>query len=202
MSKEVWALTIRTSLPDVARSEDDLKTTNLFFQSFEKAKEALREKLKEFAFSQNEMFDGEGGLVWLDCYGADNLENSDEEYDSDDEEESDEDESDEEDEQWLTLSILEELEKALLHIFEGKDEQLSMKEMECCHDGMIALDVENDRVKLYGYDDGPYNGYDPNISTNMFDMTEEKNYYLYIDDMFGQHISSELYIDLEKTTVE
>ena len=96
MSKEVWALTIRTSLPDVARSEDDLKTTNLFFQSFEKAKEALREKLKEFAFSKNKMFDGEGGIMWLDRYGADNLENSDEEYDSDDEEESDEDESDEE----------------------------------------------------------------------------------------------------------
>jgi len=51
---------------------------------------------------------------------------------------------------------------------------------------------------MYGYDDGPCNGYDPKIATNMFDMTEEKDYYLYVDDMFGQDASSELYIDLKK----
>ena len=36
----------------------------------------------------------------------------------------------------------------------------------------------------------------------MFDMTEEKNYYLYINDRFGQDDnSSELYIDLIKTNL-
>jgi hypothetical protein len=36
----------------------------------------------------------------------------------------------------------------------------------------------------------------------MFDMTEEKDYYFHIDDMLGQDVSSELYIDLIKTKLE
>ena len=46
------------------------------------------------------------------------------------------------------------------------------------------------------------NGYDPKIDTNLLYMQEEKNYYLYIDDMFRQcdwmKASSELYMDLTK----
>jgi len=49
MSKETWVLTIRTSLPEVAYSEEDVKKTNFVFQSFEMAKKVLREKLKEYA---------------------------------------------------------------------------------------------------------------------------------------------------------
>ena len=68
MSKEMWVLTIRTSLPEVAYDEKDLKTTSLIFQSFEDAKKALQEKLREFAFTENSMFDGEGGIVYWDFY--------------------------------------------------------------------------------------------------------------------------------------
>ena len=179
MSKETWVLTIRTSLPEVAYSEEDIKMTNFVFQSFEMAKKVLREKLKEYAFSKNEMFDGKGGLVYLEEYA----ENLTDEFD---------------DKQSLSLRKIKELEKALLLVFEGKDAKLTLEEVKCCTDWMIAVDVTQDSIKMYGYDDGPCNGYDPKIATNMFDMTEEKDYYFYIDDMFGQDASSELYIDLKK----
>ena len=183
MSKEMWVLTIRTSLPELAHSKEDVKMTNFVFQSFETAKKVLREKLREYAFSENEMFDGRGGLVNLEEYA----EVLTDEFD---------------DEQSLSLRKINELEKALLLIFEGNDVKLTIEEVKCCSDWMIAVDVAKDSIKMYGYDDGPINGYDPHIATNMFDMTEEKDYYLYIDDMFGQDVSSELYIDLKKVEVK
>ena len=107
MSKEMWVLTIRTSLPELAHSKEDVKMTNFVFQSFETAKKVLREKLREYAFFENEMFDGGGGLVHLEEYA----EVLTDEFD---------------DEQSLSLRKINELEKALLLIFEGKDAKLTI----------------------------------------------------------------------------
>lgn len=67
----------------------------------------------------------------------------------------------------------------------------------------IALDIEDlmkifsDEISFCGDDDGPCNGYAPVLRTNMFDMHGENNYFLYIDDLFGQdENTSEFYIDL------
>ena len=185
--KNIWALIIKTSLPNTAEDVTELNTKVQAFESFEDAKNKLREKLKEYAFTKNAMFDGKGGLILLKNY-IDNNVNDDEDY--------------EETDDILTLTKIKYLEEALKGIFEGKNKQLEMEKIDCCTDWFVTIDVISDSVKMYGCDDGPCNGYDPRIKTNMFDMTEEKDYYLYIDDMFGQDdASSELYIDLIQTTL-
>ena len=67
-------------------------------------------------------------------------------------------------------------------------------------DWMLSQKVGDGAVYIFGDYDGPCNGYDPYIKTNIFDMSEEKPYFLYIDDMMGQEdvASSELYIDLKR----
>ena len=184
MGKEIWTLIIKTSLPETAESTLDLPLEVKAFGKFEDAKQAVREKLKEYAFTENAMFNGKGDLIYLERYAKD----LDDEYDDD--------------ESSLSQSKLNCVHNALKGIFEGKDAPLQMDEVKCCTDWMIAVDVTKDGISMYGYDDGPCNGYDPTIKTNMFDMTEEKDYYFYIDDMLGQDVSSELYIDLIKTKLE
>ncbi len=183
MKKEMWVLTIRTSLPEVAYDYEDVKMTNFIFESFEEAKKVLREKWREFAFTENSMFDGEGGIIYMKKFS----ESLDDKFD--------------EDKESLSLSKMKKLEQALLSIFEGKDEKLPMEEVKCCAHFMIALDVMKDSIKMYGHEDGPINGYDPEFATNMFDMREEKDYYFYINDRFNKRVTSELYIDLKKAEV-
>ena len=75
-------------------------------------------------------------------------------------------------------------------------------ETEDAFEPYIAAVRCGDALKIFGHGDGPCNGYDPYIKTNILDMSEEKNYYLYIDDLFEMDdddiYSSELYIDLKK----
>ena len=51
--KEIWVLTIKTSLPETCVSYNDLKMTIMAFDTYEKARAAFREKLRTFAFSEN-----------------------------------------------------------------------------------------------------------------------------------------------------
>lgn len=185
--KKIWTLIIKTSLPNTAEDVTELVTTVDAFSDFETAKISLREKLKDFAFNKNSMFDGKGNLTYLNSYinGC---------MDEDDENE---------DEDVLTQSKLNSVQDALKGIFAGKDEELKIEEIDYITDWMISLQIKRNSISLYGDAEGPCNGYNPHIKTNMFDMREENNYYLYIDDMFGQDDnSSELYIDLIKTTLE
>ena len=183
--KEIWTLIIKTSLPNTAEDVTELVTTVDAFSDFEVAKASLREKLKTFAFNKNSMFDGQGGIIELEKYCW----KLDDEWDDDD--------------GCISERKMKVITTALKNIFEGKDIPLQLEDVECCTDWMIAFDIKDGEIKFYGDDDGPCNGYDPRIKTNMFDMTEEKNYYLYINDRFGQDDnSSELYIDLIKTTLE
>ena len=185
--KKIWTLIIKTSLPNTAEDVTELVTTVDAFSDFETAKISLREKLKDFAFNKNSMFDGKGNLTYLNSYinGC---------MDEDDENE---------DEDVLTQSKLNSVQDALKGIFAGKDEELKIEEIDYITDWMISLQIKRNSISLYGDAEGPCNGYNPHIKSNMFDMREENNYYLYIDDMFGQDDnSSELYIDLIKTTLE
>ena len=69
---------------------------------------------------------------------------------------------------------------------------------------MIAYKFRGGTIEFFATSEGHWNGYNPRLKTNMFSMKEPKDYYLYIDDAFGQgedhfsYASSELYIDLRK----
>lgn len=182
--KEVWVLSVRTSLPKVCCTSGDLKTTFTVFESFEKAKEEFRKLIREFAFSENAMFDGKGNIVYLKKYIDDMM---DEEFIDD----------------YETLDKYQfgNLLNALRDAFSGKDFDFEM-ESEYTTDWFVAIESGVNNILVRGDDDGPCNGYDPFIKTNIFSMKEEKDYYLYIDDLFGQDWSAELYIDLKKSKIE
>ena len=179
--KKLWVLSIRTSLPDECFSKAELKTTFSAFETFEDAKKAMRDAIKGFAFSKNTMFDGNGKIIALDSYIADL--------------------DDYEDEGFLSKNILSKIQDSLLDVFNGKDTVFDIEEGEY-EDGMIAFEFDGESIVSHGVDDGPFNGYDPYIATNAFSMEEEKDYYIYIDDLLGQDYSSELYIDLKQVEVK
>ena len=189
---DCWVLTIKTSLPHTCEHHGELQMECLAFDSFPKAKAALRERLRGYAFSRNAMFDGERHITQLNRYSTDSYADT----------EPDEDE-DFLDNGWLTAGRLNTLQAALAQVFAGEDMQLPFLEDGAYEDGMVALEVRGNRAKLIGWDDGPCNGYEPLIATNMFNMVQEGDYYLYLDDMFGQdNCSAELYIDLKKAKIE
>ena len=47
--KEIWVLSVRTSLPDECCSKGALKTTFSAFETFPEARKAMRETIKGFA---------------------------------------------------------------------------------------------------------------------------------------------------------
>ena len=184
--KEIWVLSVRTSLPEECYSKAELKTTFSAFETFPEARKAMRETIKGFAFSKNSMFDGDGRITALNKYIGDMYEKG---------------EDDECCEDFLTRTILLKIQKAFYSIFNDENITIDLYENEYM-DGMIALHYNGESVLCYGADDGPYNGYDPYIATNAFSMGEEKDYYIHIDDLLGQDYSSELYIDLKKVELK
>ena len=184
----VWVLSVRTSLPTVCEHPGDLKLEMLGFESFEKAKATLREKLKELAFATNSMFDGNGNVTLMKKYMEEKKDYGDSEDDSN----------------WLSPSVGAKLLSMFHAIFSGYDVPQMLKPR-TYEDGLLAVDLDQDSIAFRGIDDGPINGYDPIANTNMLSLTEEKDYYLYINDLFGwsaDEASSELYIDLRKIEVQ
>lgn len=182
--KEVWVLSVKTSLPDVCWNSMDLKTTFSAFDSFEKGREAMRKVLRDLAFSKNSMFDGNGNIIHFKKYLEDMC---DEEYIDDGE--------------VLDKNRLSYVSDSFREAFSGKDIYFEM-ENAYCTDWMIAIESGVGEVYFHGEDDGPCNGYDPDIAANIFSMQEEKDYFLYINDRFGQDdATSELYIDLKKVSI-
>ena len=187
--KNIWVLSIKTSLPDVCIHIGNYLPCFYAYENFEDAKAALREKLREFAFSDNSMFDGNGYMKYFKEYIDD----------------SNNDIFDDEDS--FEKSVLEKLQSALKSVFEGKQTDISNlpktnDEIKEVTDSLyLSMKNQDGTVDLYGDYEGPLNDYNPKIKTNMFDMSEEKDYFLYLNDMFGQYASSELYIDLKKVEV-
>ena len=177
--KDTWVVSIKTSLPNTCYNAKDLKTEIYAFDSFEEARAATRSILKKLAFGEeNAMFDGNGNMIYLREYVDDAY---DEEIDGEP----------------SYKAVLESVYGLLVDIFAGKDAMPEIEENYC--DGMIAYEYTDGMIDFCGEEDGPYNGYDPIIKTNMFSMGEEKDYFLYLDDAFGQDdATSELYIDLRK----
>lgn len=102
----------------------------------------------------------------------------------------------------LTHRLLDKVNELLRSAFEGNDTPLEIPDKEY-DDGRIAVKVSANEINIYGCESGPMNGYDPVIHTNIFVMEKETDYFLYINDLFGQEEgSAELYIDLKRTTLE
>ena len=178
--QEIWVLTVKTSLPDTCYNSSDWTTTCKAYSSFEKGRDALRETIKKLAFSKNSMFDGNGNITYLKKYADDY---DDEVY---------------EDFEILDINRINYVLDSLRDAFSGKDVDFEM-ESEYCSDWMIAIESKHGEISFRGEEDGPINGYDPDLKTNIFSMNEEKHYYIYINDRFGQYdCTSELYIDLQK----
>lgn len=177
--KDTWVVSMKTSLPGTCDNARDLKTEIYAFDCFEDARAATRDLLKKLAFGEaNAMFDGEGNMTYFREY-----------IDDTDDEEMDGEPS--------CKAVLESVYTQLVAVFAGKDVAPDIEEN--YGDGMIAYEYVDGMIDFCGEYDGPCNGYDPIIKTNMFSMEEEKDYYMYLDDAFGQDDeTSELYIDLRK----
>lgn len=184
---EIWVLSIRTSLPETCIFFSDMKTEFLAFDSFERAKAALREKIRELAFSENTMFNGKGQITLLDKYIS-GMWVAEDDSDVDDD--------------VLSNDRLTKIQNAFTAAFSGQDVRLDIKDGDYT-DWMIAVQVNGNSISLRGDDDGPINGYDPVLKTNIFSMEEPQDYYLYINDRFGQYdeATSELYVDLKRTEI-
>ena len=66
MQRNIWILSIKTSLPEYCRGAGSLRTSIFAFDTFAEARAALRKALKHYAYSKNNLFDGCG---YLNNYG-------------------------------------------------------------------------------------------------------------------------------------
>lgn len=175
-------------MPDICHTGDLLKEENYAFGSFEKARLALRGKLKEFAFEKNTMFDGNGNTICMKKYMEELVEYGSEDDDFDD---------------WLGSVIATKTLEIFCSIFVGEDVKTKFVPG-TYENGMVEVKLGEDSIAIGGVGDGPMNGYLPKANTNLSSMNEEKDYYIHLDDMFGQwaEASSELYIDLTRVSAE
>lgn len=91
IKKETWIVTLNTNIGSgdkpASLYEPDFEKKFFAFDSFEEAKTKALELIKSYAFAENSMFDGEGGIKKLKSYAEENdcFEEDDEYYDEDDE---------------------------------------------------------------------------------------------------------------------
>ncbi len=163
--KNNWTLTVKTSLPNVCVDDADLTTSITSFENFEAARDAMREVIKSLAFSDNAMFDGNGHLKNLALYIEEALE-VEAEYDDAESDDSD----------WLTSAVLQRLDKYLESAFLGETVKLDFthNKYEDCY---VTAKITKNSLNMRGYGEGPMNGVNPRIRTNIFDMSKEKTIY-------------------------
>lgn len=175
-----WELLFVTTLPDRFTEDADLKKYAAVFDSFEAGKAAFQRILKHYAFEANEMFDGNGRITALDDYAAEPLE-----------------------ERIVNgLSKSQELPDALSCFSDAlqtacSGEAVSIDDIpRRAGDGMICMEKKDGAITVYGEGNGPKFRIDPEIHTNIFDMHEEKAYYLDIRDQVRQVYPSRFYLAL------
>ncbi len=184
---EIWVLAVKKSWSETDAEQISEYTKMFAYDSFEKARDTLRAELKKLAFSRNPMFDGNGHVTAMKEY-MDRIKS----YERDDEEYMYEG--------WVNGKEANLLVELFHDVFAGKDKQPAL-EPGFYEDTMIEVDMQQDGISLYAAPEGPINGYMPAMHTNMFSMVEQKDYYLYLNDLFGQDEYNELYIDLKKVSV-
>ena len=174
---------MRTSLPGYCETEESMIKTEQTFDSFEEGKAAFIEKLKGYTFSENAMFDGNGRSKEFEWYFDPAnwswlTEEDPANYDDD-----------------LQYATLEGFCDAIRAALKGEETDISGLNV-FNMDWELLVTRESDTVFMRGTGEGPYNGVKPYIKVNTFDWSEEKSYFLYFDDLLGQDVSAELYMDL------
>lgn len=183
--KDVWVLYERS---DLARGGEwdyqNYATACRAFADFDTAKQAMRDTIKRYATEKSSMFDGEGNLnELLDQY-----------YYDDDERD--------------TFTYVGELLRKLC-LNELDDATAKAIKPLFCTTFLFAAEITTDNgepvLLMRGDDDGPCNGVNPYVHTNLFSMNDDtKDYYFYVEDMFrmDSDFSSHLFLDLKKVSVE
>lgn len=186
--EKIWVLSIRTSLPETCHTGDVLKEETYAFDSFEKARLKVRSKLKEYAFQENSMFDGKGNMIHMKNYLNEVVEDPIDADGVDD---------------WFGVPHAKLVLEIFSSIFAGEDVKTVFKQG-VYDDCNIEVTFKEDSIAIRGVGCGPINGYNPKANTNLFSMNDEKNYYIYLDDMFGQweDASSEFYLDLKQVEIK
>ena len=185
----IWVVSLRIKMPE-SESMAYRKTDARAFDTFEAARKCARATLKKLAFEkENAMFDGNGTLKALAHYAEHAVE-----------------ESPEEQEEWEVIApgkqVWSDVVELIRAICEGRDVDLpaySTADGEYGEytDWLAEITYSPEGFLIYGVDDGPCNGIDPYVSTNMLQMETAQAYHLHIDDLFGQDgTSSELYLDI------
>ena len=175
---EKWILTVKTSLPNEAVDIEDLHIEGYVFDTFEAGKAKMLEIIKSFALSENAMFDGQGNITALKEYCqevVDQFADEDEEF----------------------ADSFKNIMDCMRAVALGEDfKQLDDNEVE---DGEICAEFSGDKVTIFGTEDGPMNGIDPKIMTNLLDLSEPKDCCFYVNPMFNyDEPTPELYVDLIK----
>ena len=188
-SQKVWVLSVQTSLPHICTSFQDLSSTVEIYESFSDAKLAFQEKIKHYAFESNLIFNGNGKIKNLDTYLNEMIG-----LGFDDHEKVPED--------LLTPQILSKIQSSLQSAFRGEETVFDFENTRY-DDGIIGVNISEHKVKFFGMDE--LNGYAPVLHTNIFNMREEKEYYLHINPLFGygtEDGTAELYIDIREAMVK
>lgn len=184
--KDTWVLTVRTSLPKTCENAYDLKLDVYAFESFQEGRDAARKVMNRFAFTKNKMFDGKGKLTHMTQCSKYMI--------SEKEEECVAGAAD-----YFSRERMMYIQELLRKIFQGEDVVPVLKSGKVTNFCDIAYSYKKGVLKMYGEEEGVYNGFNPVLETNMFSMQNEQDYYLHIDDAFGQEdFSAELFIDLRK----
>ena len=169
-----WIVYTSTNIGNKERNRYGDKAHAYAFDVFEDAKNKAREILSSFAYGKpNEIFDGCGNLVNY-------LKLVDECFDPD------------ENDEYIKHSheCMIKVNALFAAMFRGEEVNLSSHLGDDLFDFetnfLVAYDISADdnSIFIHGDDDGPFNGYDPHIYSNMFSMNEEKEYITVIDDYF------------------
>lgn len=182
--KELWVLYERSNHDRGGEWDYQNYATNCrAFGDFETAKKAMQDLIKRYATEDNSMFDGEGNIKeFVDQVYYDDEEKDMFEYVG----------------SLLKKLCLGELEKADIENTKGFFVTNYVFAAEICVDNGVTLLMRGD-------DDGPCNGIDPYVHTNMFIMDDEtKDYFFYLKDQFNMDSDfiSHLIVDLKKVTIE
>lgn len=181
-----WILMLKTSLPYSCINHANLPTECHVFHRFSEARAALRQWLRSLAFSRNALFDGQGRMprfaAYIHTHGQEDVMEPYEEF---------------RDNGWLTKGRMQALDDALTAVFSGEDVDQPLESGDYT-DNFLCLTVEGHHVNLNGLDEALGSVYAPVIRTNMFNMTQEGNYYLCLKNQFGQDdTAAELYAELK-----
>ena len=189
-SQKVWVLSVQTSLPNICTSFQDLSSTVEVYESFDDAKLAFQERIKHYAFASNLIFNGDGKIKNLDTYLSEMISLRFDDYDK------------KVPEDLLTPQILSRIQNSLQLAFRGEETAFDFENTRY-DDGIIGVDISEHKVKFFGMDE--LIGYAPVLHTNIFNMSEEKEYYLHVNPLFGYGVAdgtAELYIDIRKAMVQ